>query len=199
MGPALTDPVGVLLAGGLGRRIGGSKAVVELHGKPLIAYPLEAMRQVLRDVAIIAKPNTELPSLPGVTVWIEPPGRPHPLVGIVHALGLAGGREVLVCAADMPFVSPALISAIVHAELRGAPAAIASCAGELQPLLGRYRPEAIAQLRAGAEDGRPVRQAVAALGPRLVDVEDPETLFNVNSPADLLQAAGMLDRRLPKV
>ena len=37
------EPIGVILAGGRGRRIGGSKAVVELCGKPLIRYPLEAM------------------------------------------------------------------------------------------------------------------------------------------------------------
>ena len=193
------EPIGVLLAGGLGRRIGGSKAMVELHGKPLIAYPLAAIRQVLDEVAIIAKPDTELPSLPGVTVWIEPPGRHHPLVGIVHALGLADGRPVLVCAADLPFVSPALIRRIAREDPGDAPAVVASCAGEIQPLLGCYRPEAIEPLRAAADDGRPVRDAIAAIGPRLIEVEDPETLFNVNSPVDLLQAAAMLDRRLPRV
>src|SRR5438477_12761169 len=74
-------PVGVILAGGAGRRIGGSKALVKLHGRPLISYPLAAMREALGDIAIVAKADTELPSLPGVTVWIEPDVPRHPLVG----------------------------------------------------------------------------------------------------------------------
>ena len=58
-------PIGVILAGGQGRRIGGSKAVVQLAGQPLITYPLEAVRTALGDVAVVAKADTQLPSLPG--------------------------------------------------------------------------------------------------------------------------------------
>jgi molybdenum cofactor guanylyltransferase len=43
------EPIGAILAGGSGRRIGGSKAIVKLHGTPLIAYPLEAMRDALLE------------------------------------------------------------------------------------------------------------------------------------------------------
>jgi molybdopterin-guanine dinucleotide biosynthesis protein A len=42
---------------------------------------------------------------------------------------------------------------------------------------------------------RPLREQVAAIGPRMVEVTDAEQLFNVNAPEDLLQAAAMLDRR----
>jgi molybdenum cofactor guanylyltransferase len=189
------EPVGVVLAGGLGRRLGGAKATVELRGRPLICYPLEALAAVLEEVAVIAKADTPLPSLPGVTVWIEPQAPRHPLHGIVEALGLAGGRPVLACAADLPFVTPALVSSLAFADPGGAPAVIAASAGEPQPLLGCYRPEAAHPLAAAARDGAPVREAVDALGPRLVEVGDPELLFNVNAPEDLLQAAAILDRR----
>ncbi|MBV8217512.1 MAG: NTP transferase domain-containing protein, partial [Solirubrobacterales bacterium] len=67
-----TRPVGAILAGGGGRRIGGDKAIVELNGRPLISYPLEAVRQALGQVAILAKADTKLPYVSGVTVWIEP-------------------------------------------------------------------------------------------------------------------------------
>ena len=36
---------------------------------------------------------------------------------------------------------------------------------------------------------------MAAIGPRLFEVEDPEALFNLNAPDDLLMASAMLDRR----
>jgi len=194
--PRQSMPIGVILAGGVGRRIGGSKATVRLCGKPLIAYPLEAMTLVLSEVAVIAKPDSELPSLPGVTVWIEPATPRHPLVGIAHALAFAHGRSVLVCAGDLPFVTPELLVALATADPGDAPAVVASKDGEMQPLLGCYEPVAADLLRAAAVAAdRPVREAVAAIGPRLLEVEDPDALFNVNAPDDLLIAATMLDRR----
>jgi molybdopterin-guanine dinucleotide biosynthesis protein A len=189
-------PIGVILAGGIGRRIGGSKAIVGLSGRPLISYPLQAMAGALEQVAIIAKADTKLPSLPGVTVWIEPDEPRHPLVGIVQALALADGRPVLVCAADLPFVTSDLIGRLANADPQGAPAVLAAHKGEIQPLLGCYRPSAIDLLGPAAREAKvPLRAAVSALRPHLIEVDDPDLLFNVNAPDDLLQAAAMLDRR----
>lgn len=189
--------MGVVLAGGLGRRMGGSKAIVELGHRPLISYPVEAVWRALGNVAIVAKFDTELPTMPGAAIWVEPQEPRHPLTGILHALGLAEGRPVLVCAADMPLVTAELIGRIARADPRGAPAVVASASGELQPLLGCYRAAALGPLweAVAANPGVALREAVAALGPRLYEVEDPAYLFNVNNPADLLQAAGMLDNR----
>jgi len=185
-----------VLAGGLGRRIGGAKAGVHLHRRALISYPLEAVWRALGNVTIVTKIDSELPSLPGVAVWVEPQEPRHPLTGIVHALVMSEGRPVLVCAADMPLVTPELISAIARADPVGAPAVVASTGGELQPLLGCYQPEALEPLTAANAGGAvALRDAVAALGPSRYEVEDPDELFNVNSPTDLLQAAAMLDRR----
>ncbi|HEV3054049.1 MAG TPA: NTP transferase domain-containing protein, partial [Solirubrobacteraceae bacterium] len=175
------QPVGVVLAGGLGRRMGGRKTIVELASRPLISYPLGALSAVLSEVAVIAKADTELPSLPGVTVWIEPQTPRHPLVGIVQALGLAGERPVFVCAADMPFVTPEVVIRLAHADPGGAPAVIASERGVGQPLLGCYRPAAARMLSGGVREGVPVREAVARIGPRLLEVDDPDELFNVNT------------------
>jgi molybdopterin-guanine dinucleotide biosynthesis protein A len=195
MGPR-SEPIGVILAGGLGRRIGGSKATVKLRGRPLISYPLAAVATALGEVAIIAKPDTKLPDLPGVTVWIEPATPRHPLAGLMHALSLAGDRPVFACAADLPFVTPALVDRIAHADAAGAPAVVAAHRGAMQPLLGCYQPRTIQLLgRAGLGEGVALREAIAAIDPLLFDVDDADELFNVNSPDDLLQAAAMLDRK----
>jgi molybdenum cofactor guanylyltransferase len=189
-------PVGIVLAGGLGRRIGGAKAVVELDHRPLISYPLEAVWRALGNVAIVAKMDTELPSVPGVSVWIEPDEPRHPLTGIVHAISLADGRPVLICAADMPFVTTTLIRALADHDPRGRGAVVASSGGELQPLLGCYQATALEALSAvRREPSVALRDAVAAVEPVLHEVDDPELLFNVNTPDDLLQAAAMLGKR----
>jgi molybdenum cofactor guanylyltransferase len=188
-------PIGAILAGGAGRRIGGSKATVKLRGRPLIEYPLASVQAALGEAVVIAKADTELPNLPGVTIWIEPLLPQHPLVGILHALALAGGRHVLVCAADMPFVTPALIERLARADSGGAAAVVAARGGAMHPLLGRYEAAAAEGLSVAAPDV-PLREAVGGLSPRLFEVEDPDELFNVNAPDDLLQATAMLDRRL---
>ena len=188
-------PIGVILAGGVGRRIGGSKAVVQLAGKHLITYPLEALRTALSDVAVVAKADTQLPSLPGVTVWVEPDSPRHPVVGIIQALALAEGRSVVVCAVDLPFVTPELIYRLATADLGRSPAVVACRGDDVQPLLGCYALRAIDPLRSGLPAEAPVRELVASLHPRMLDVGDSELLFNINSPEDLLHAAAILDGR----
>ncbi len=194
--PARDGPIGVVLAGGIGRRIGGAKALALLQGRPLIEYPLAVLRSVLGDVAVVAKPDTELPSLPGVSIWIEPPVPQHPLTGIVEALKRASGRSVVVCATDLPFVSEAVIEALAAHLVPGVPAVVAARDGELQPLLACYHPGAEALLRASAAEGRaPLREVMQGIGAHVLEVGDPEVLFNINLPADLVQAAAMLERR----
>jgi molybdopterin-guanine dinucleotide biosynthesis protein A len=191
-----SKPVGAILAGGRGLRIGGEKAIVELEGKPLICYPVDAVREVLSRVAILAKTGTRLPPLSGVAVWIEPEAPRHPLVGITQALALAGGRPVLICAGDLPFVTPQLIRRLIKADAGRAPAVVACAQERVQPLLGCYQPKALGLLADAARAGTGrVIDAVAALDPVLLEVEDPEELFDVDTPDDLLQAMAMLDRR----
>jgi molybdenum cofactor guanylyltransferase len=177
---------GVVLAGGLGRRMGGPKATALLAGRPLVAYPVEAMRAVCDRVAVVCKRNTELPEL-DVETWIEPDEPHHPVVGIIHALERAGG-PVLVCAADMPLITPEALR-LVAAGLRST-AAIAAVGGRLEPLLGAYASDALGPLREAPPD-QALRDTAASLAPALV-VVDTEVVFNVNTPADLAEAERLL-------
>lgn len=182
-----TGPVGVVLAGGAARRLGGAKATAPLGGRPLIAWPLAALRGALgsgAELAVVAKGATVLPALTGVAVWIEPPAPSHPLVGLVRALEGAAGRPVLVCPVDVPFVTAAALR-----RLGATPGALASGDGQLQPLLGRWEPETLPALRAAlARDPLPAMRALAArLGAVRVDVDALE-LVNVNTPQDLAVA-----------
>jgi molybdopterin-guanine dinucleotide biosynthesis protein A len=92
-------------------------------------------------------------------------------------------------------VTPELVASLVRADAGGAPAVVATAHGTMQPLLGRYEPVAVRLLAGAAAEGVPARAAVAAISPRLFEVADPDALFNVNAPEDLLQAAAILDRR----
>lgn len=185
-------PIGVILAGGRGRRLGGAKAAVQLRGRPLISYPLAALRAALVEVVIVAKEDTELPpEVSDVAVWIEPAVPRHPLAGILHALEAAGGRPVLVCAADMPFVTPELVRRVVAADPAGAPAVVPVCGGVFQPLLALYLPAAAPLLEPALGADRALRVDVGAIGPHLIEIDDPRAFENVNTPEDLARAGAI--------
>src|ERR671918_1136927 len=147
-------------------RMGGvSKATLELDGRPLAVHVGEVLAEVCDPVAIVCKPETELPPIDGVERWDEPAEPRHPLTGIVHALGHADG-PVLVCAVDMPWVTADACRSVLDAA-PGAPAAVAVGEGEMCPVFGVYAPEALDVLRAAAPDA-PLRDTVAALDPARV-------------------------------
>ena len=187
--------IGVVLAGGAGRRIGGDKAMVELEGRPLLHYPIAVLRSVLDEVAVVAKQSTILPVLDvEVAIWLEADEPRHPLAGVIHALRCARGRPVVVVAGDMPFVTRGLVTALARERARGAVAVVPRAAGQLQPLCARYDPRALMAL-AACDFGAPVGDVVAALSPRIIDWPDDEPFFNVNHPEDILQAAALLSGR----
>jgi molybdenum cofactor guanylyltransferase len=175
--------IGAILAGGAGRRMGGSKPARLLDGRPLAAYPAAALFRVCGRVAIVAKPGTALPELEGVERWDDEPPEPrHPLTGIVHALERAGGEAVLVCAADMPFVTAGALRPLAQATTT----TIAVADGVLQPVLGLYTPDVLPALRR-AEPDAPLTRTVEALGPDLVEVP-PGEVRSIDTPDDLAGA-----------
>jgi molybdenum cofactor guanylyltransferase len=188
-------PVGVVLAGGRGRRLGGGKATVPLAGRPLLAYPLAALRAVLDEVAVVAKRDTALPPLPpAVPVWFEPDAPSHPLAGVVEALRRAEGHAVVVAACDLALLDAGLVTRLAEAPAGGAPVVVPRAGGRLQPLCARYEPAALATLE-GFRPSVRVTAAVAALAPAVLDVADATPFFNVNAPADLERASALLSRR----
>jgi molybdenum cofactor guanylyltransferase len=190
-----------VLAGGRGERLGGDKAMALLGGRPLIERPLEAARGAGLEAIVVAKRSTPLPPL-REQVHYEPESPRHPLCGVIAALELAAERSpapaVLLLACDMPFLTSPLLDwlaglgGVEMVEVRGRP----------QPLLARCSPEQLPVLRAALDARLPLRDAMAALSPQIVDERelsrfgDPERLcFNVNSPEELRIAEGWLHER----
>jgi molybdenum cofactor guanylyltransferase len=204
-----TDSVlGAVLAGGRGSRLGGDKAAIELGGRPLISYPLAAIKKAGLEAVVVTKPGEAPPSSRGsfrtdsvrkepwgsVAVLEEPPAPRHPLCGIVTALG--EGRPVVVVACDLPFVAPGLIELLAEAP---EPLVVPSLDGRAQPLLARYEPSLLPQLEAALARQEPLARTVGALEPRLLGAadlarfDDPRRLlFNVNDRDDLRRAEALL-------
>jgi molybdopterin-guanine dinucleotide biosynthesis protein A len=189
--PAAQEALGAVLAGGRGRRLGGEKAMVELAGRPLIAYPLAALAAAGLEAIVVAKRTSVLPASLAVEVVAEPDQPTHPLAGIVAALRHAD-RPLVVFGCDFPFVPPALLRALAEAP---EPLVVPAPGSAPQPLVARWSPALLPRLEAALAREEPLRRTVAALVPRLLDDAElarfgaPERiLFNVNSDADLRAA-----------
>jgi molybdopterin-guanine dinucleotide biosynthesis protein A len=177
--------IGVLLAGGANDRLGnGPKPAALMAGRPLASYPVEALAGVCDRVAVVCKRSTQLPELPGTERWEEPDEPRHPLTGIVHALETAGA-PVLVCAADMPFVTADACRTLLSAT-GSTPAVVATAAGILQPTLGLYAPAALDALRSAPEDA-PLTRTVESLDPARVALP-PALVRSVDTMDELADA-----------
>ncbi|MBK8294971.1 MAG: molybdenum cofactor guanylyltransferase [Solirubrobacterales bacterium] len=189
-----------VLAGGAGSRLGGDKALVQLGGRMLVEYPVEALREAGLSPFVVTKASHPV-DLPGVETVIEPPTPQHPLLGIVTALEAAEGGPVLVVACDLPLLPPDLLRWI--ADQSGDPV-VPFVAGQLQPLVARYGPDSLEVLEDGLTSGRSMKATVMDLDPVIVRAPeldrfgDPDRIFhNVNSRTDLEWAEGLLGAGWP--
>jgi molybdenum cofactor guanylyltransferase len=181
--------IGVVLAGGAGSRLGASsKPAALLAGRPLVSYPLVALAAVCSRVAVVCKKSTSLPELDGVERWDEPESPRHPLTGIVFALERAG-EPVLVCAADMPFVTADACRSLLTAPQKSV-AVVAAAEGVLQPVFAVYAPAALESLRAAADDV-PLTRTVEALDPTRVALP-ARVVRSINTQEELAEAERVL-------
>jgi molybdopterin-guanine dinucleotide biosynthesis protein A len=181
---------GVVLAGGAGRRLGGiAKPAVTIGDRRLLDIAIDALDGAESVVVVGPTVQTARP----VTWAREKPPGGGPVAALAAALSLPGTTEVVVLAADLPFVTAAAVGRLVDA--RGdAPAAIAIDAdGRDQPLLACY--DTTLLRRAIPRDAsnaamREVVRAMAADGElRRIDLGgDPPVTWDCDTPMDLTRA-----------
>ena len=189
-----TGALGAILAGGRGARLGGAKATAEAAGRPLLAWALDALRDAVPDVVVIAKEATRLPPC-DVPVHRDEPADFHPRHGIVSALRRGGGRPVVVVPCDMPLVPPALLEVLLDVVEDGAPAAMPRSEGRVHPLCAAYAAEALHDLEA-AERDEPLTLTLDRLGAVVLEAgAAADRMLNVNTRADLAVAEVLLRRR----
>ncbi|HEY8609869.1 MAG TPA: molybdenum cofactor guanylyltransferase MobA, partial [Roseomonas sp.] len=133
------DPptLGVVLAGGLARRMGGGdKTLLPLNGRPMLAHLLDRLSPQVAAVVLNANgdPSRFAIAAPGLPVVPDGvPGFPGPLAGILagmdHAAGL-GLDWVLSVPGDTPLI-PSDLAARLHQGR--APIACAASCGRVHP------------------------------------------------------------------
>lgn len=197
-------PVGLILAGGVGRRLGGvDKALLPLAGRPLLAHVADRFAPQVAACALGANGDPARFDGFGLPVLADPPpGDQGPLAGVLAGLDWAadqGAEALATVAVDTPFLPPDLVPRLLlAAEGMRAPLALAAApeGGEmrLHPACGLWPVALREDLRAALRQGtRRLGAWAEEMGARRAFFPDGEAaFFNLNRPEDLTRAEAML-------
>lgn len=188
----MREPVGIILAGGRGTRMGGvAKADVRLGGVRLLDHCFDRLDPQVSRLAVNANDPVET-ALPVVRDTLK--GHLGPLAGILAGLDWAiatGATHMVSVAVDTPFFPCDLVPQLIMAG--GGGLAIAATADGDHGTFGLWPVtlrDPLAEFLDGG--GRKVRAFMDAQNAAKVQFADPEAFFNINTPDDLAKAATWL-------
>jgi molybdenum cofactor guanylyltransferase len=203
----MTPTLGVLLAGGLARRMGGGdKPLKTIGGRTILERVIARLAPQCAGLILNANGDPARFAFTGLPVVPDSvPGFAGPLAGILAALDWAAANRldiawVASAAADSPFIPGDFVSRLHAArEAAGVPLACAESGGQAHPVNGLW-PIAL------RED---LRHALVALNMRRIDrwtarhgialaawpAEPVDPFFNANTPEDIAEAERLLVRK----
>jgi molybdopterin-guanine dinucleotide biosynthesis protein A len=200
MEPASEETAGftiVVQAGGESRRMGMDKGLVEFMGQPLVERVLHRVTD-LADEILVTTNNLQGYRFLGVPLVADLLPGQGALAGLYTALGSASCSFVGVVACDMPFVSPAMLSAQRDLLIdSNTDLVIPKTPQGLEPFHAVYRRSAcLPAVKSALEAGK---RRVDAWFPQVklryltqleIRLHDPLgwAFFNINTPADLQKA-----------
>lgn len=187
----IKECTGLVLAGGLSRRMGSDKTQLAwpgLGGPSLLQAACQRLQGLFPQVLVSVRERRDDIDWPQVVDTVPDGG---PLAGVCAGLAQADTPWVFALAADMPFVAPALICELA-AWRSGYDAVMVISRGHLQPLAAYYSVTALPTLRA-VLDGtgkRSLRAAIVRLNACIVheehlrSAEAGSSFFDLDTPAD---------------
>lgn len=207
-----TEPViGVLLAGGQSRRMGGGdKCLLPLAGKPLLQHVIDRLRPQVTAIVLNANGDPARFAPFGLDVVADSvEGFAGPLAGVLAGLRWARAnnpqaRWIVTAATDTPFFPRDLVARLLAAAGSQYPAiALAESGGRQHPVFGLW-PTALADdLEAALQSGT---RKVLDWTDRHTTVSAPfaaievagrsiDPFYNANRPDDLAEAEAMIASR----
>lgn len=193
---------GLVLAGGLARRMGGGdKARIEIGGISILDRVLATLSGQCVDIIINANGDPERFADTGCTVVPDNvPGHPGPLAGILAGLDWLAAENngiewLLSVPGDCPFLPDDLVERLHLARVKmgaGVPLACARSGEWRHPVVGLWPLALRANLRKALvdEDLRKIEVWTARHGVAVADwpAEPIDPFLNVNTPEDAARA-----------
>ena len=188
-GAVRNQVTGIILAGGLARRMGGvDKGLVPINDRPMIAWVIDALRVQVADVIINANRNHDKYREFGCAV-IDDGDREFrgPLAGFARGMQAAKTPWIVVVPCDSPLICGDLVRRL-HAVMmtEGSRIAVAHDGARLQPVFAMLHRDLFADLVGYLDGGgRKIDQWYERHGYAIADFSDAiDTFSNINAPAD---------------
>ncbi len=189
-----------VLAGGMGRRMGGvDKGLVEVMGRPMVAWTLEVIQPQAGQTLINANRSQEEYAAFGLPLVADrQEGFQGPLAGLQAVLEAATTPFVAVVPCDTPGLPHDLIARLAAAmDEEDTELAVAEAGGRLHTLHGLFRADLLDDLTAALQSGQ--RKPDAWYATRRwsrVDFNDAASAFdNINTPEQRDALARQLQQR----
>jgi molybdopterin-guanine dinucleotide biosynthesis protein A len=194
---------GLVLAGGLARRMGGGdKARIEIGGVSILDRVLATLSGQCVDIIINANGDPARFADTGcIVVPDNVEGHPGPLAGILAGLDWLAAQDngiewIVSVPGDCPFLPDDLVEKLHHARRKmgaGVPLACARSGEWRHPVVGLWPLALRADLRKSLvdDDLRKIEVWTARYGIAIADwpAEPIDPFFNVNTPEDAERAA----------
>jgi len=190
----------IVLAGGLSRRMGQNKALLDLGGRTLIEHLFAKIQGLFPEVLLVTDRPEVYRSL-GVRIVRDLWSKRHPLVGIYSGLAEASTEYGFVFACDMPFLNRDLIAYMMRLA-PGYDVVVPHHAGGFEPLHAVYGKACLDPIAQSISRGDRVTGFFSQMRVREVSEAeitrfDPEILSfsNLNTPEEYARALGQLNMR----
>jgi molybdopterin-guanine dinucleotide biosynthesis protein A len=206
MTPGGADIVGVLLAGGLARRMGGGdKPLRTISGRTILDLVIERMRPQAAALVLNANGDPARFAAYGLPVVADSVAdNPGPLAGVLAGLDWTAANRpdcpmIVSVPTDAPFL-PVDLVARMEAQMaaEGADLACAASGGQAHPVIGLWPVRLREDLRRALVDEGIRKVDVWTARYRLATVPFPDRpidpFFNANRPEDLDRASALLTK-----
>jgi molybdenum cofactor guanylyltransferase len=186
----MTGVTGIVLAGGLGRRMGGvDKGLQALRGRAMVEWVLERLAPQVDEIVINANQNLEAYARFGRRVVAdEVGGFAGPLAGLHAGLKAASQPLAVTVPCDSPFLPSDLVARLrAGLEQCGAELAVAKTGDQPHPVFALVRTSLRANLETFlAGGGRKIDAWYAPLAVAEVRFDDEAEAFsNINTRGEL--------------
>ena len=195
---------GVILAGGLSRRMGGGdKALLEVGGKPILGRVIERFAPQVGPLVLNVNGDPKRFAVYELPVAPDPvEGFAGPLAGVLAGLDWThdnhpGIQWVVSVASDSPFLPDDLVARLSAAVVeQAADMVCAASGGRNHPVFGLWPVRLRNELRRALveEDIKKVDVWTARYALSVVDFQDRpfDPFFNANRPEDLARAEALI-------
>lgn len=197
----------IVLAGGLSKRFGRDKGLVELAGRPLILHVMEKVSKVTDEITVVVSSTIQRKKLERFldrkgSVVVDEQKTQSPLVGALTGFSHVRGDYSLLLPSDTPFLSDQVAQLLFELCVKKTAVIPRWPNGYIEPLQAAYYTKsALKAAKIALEQGKlDLRSMIAHLrGVRYLSTMamehvDPElmTFFNINTLGDLRKAESLL-------